>query len=808
MNISLNWLKEFVRIEKTAEEVSQTLTSVGLEVETLETYEPIKGGLRGLVVGEVKTCEKHPNADKLSCTTVDIGSEIVPIVCGAPNVAAGQKVIVATVEATLYPTSGEPFTIKKAKIRGEESQGMICAEDEIGLGTSHEGIMVLETKLANGTPAAEYFEMTEDTVFVIGLTPNRIDAASHFGTARDLAAAWELDLCRHDLSAFKVDNTNRNIAIEVKNPEACVRYAGLTITGVKIAPSPEWLQHRLKAIGLSPINNIVDITNYVLHELGQPLHAFDADKIVGNKVIVRTLAQDTPFVSLDKQTRKLHANDLIICDGQENPMCIAGVFGGAESGVSASTTSIFLESACFNSTFVRKTSQFHGLKTDASFRFERGTDPNMPVFALKRAAMLIKQIAGGEISSDIIDIYPNPVQNFEIEVKYKHIDRLIGKKLEKQTIKSILNRLEIRVLEENEETIKVSVPPYRVDVQREADVIEEILRIYGFAQVEIGNYLKSDYLAEFPEVDPFKIKRGLTEMLVGLGFSEIITNSLTKPSYSASLQMLGNERDVEIANKLSNDLGVMRQTLLFSGLEVVAYNINRRQKDLKLFEFGKTYQKTEGVGLEKYVEKEKLAIFLTGNRHAETWQFRSESLRFADIADAVSKVLAKLGIKDFEQQELEFEPFQYGLAWVSKKTEWAKIGLLKKTVTAQLDIKQEVFYAELDLETLLKRYNPTKTFTEIPKFPSVRRDLSLVLDKNVSFETLKKIAFQTEKNFLEKINVFDVYEGDKVGEGKKSYSLSFVLQDLNATLTDQVIDKTMNKLMNAFETQVNALIRK
>ncbi len=587
MKISYNWLKQHIDLSETPEEISAKLTKAGLEVESVDEFESIKGGLKGLVIGQVLTCEKHPGADKLSKTTVDVGNgTILPIVCGAPNVAAGQKVVVALVGTTMYPATGEPFKISKAKIRGEVSEGMICAEDEIGLGASHEGIMVLDTTLPLGTPAAEYFKIENDFTIEIGLTPNRADAASHLGVARDLKA-----LLKRELKTFEPKVTpsgTSKVEVVVENKEACPRYAGLTISGLTVRESPDWLKNRLKAIGLNPINNIVDSTNYILHDLGQPLHAFDLEKIKGNKIIIKTVSKDTEFITLDGVKRKLSDKDLMICDS-EKPMCIAGVFGGQESGVSAATKSIFLESAYFSPDFVRKTSQFHGLKTDASFRFERGTDPNMPVTALLKAAQLIVEIAGGTISSAVTDIYPELVKDFKVKTSFSYITRLIGKSLEKSLIKEILTGLNIKIDSEKEDELQLSVPPYKVDVQRPADIVEEVVRIYGYDNIELSDRLSAAYLADFPEKDKDKLQKLVGSMLAGSGFNEIITNSMTKPAYAEFLGI--TDKSVEVMNKLSEELGVMRQSLLFSGLEIWNYNINCRKKDFKFFEFGKIYLK-------------------------------------------------------------------------------------------------------------------------------------------------------------------------------------------------------------------------
>lgn len=803
MKISYNRLKAYIAIQESPEEIGALLTGSGLEVEGIEIFESIKGGLEGVVIGEVLTCEKHPNADKLSLTTVDIGSEIVPIVCGAPNVAKGQKVIVAKEGATLYPLTGEPFEIKKAKIRGEVSQGMICAEDEIGIGESHAGIMVLDTDLANGTPAASYFNIVKDHILEIGLTPNRADAASHLGVARDLKALLGREICIPSVDTFTSDNDSRVINVEVENTQDCPRYAGLTISNVKVGPSPEWLQNYLKALDLEPINNIVDITNFILHDLGQPLHAFDADRIQGGKIIVKKLAKDTTFITLDDKERKLSGEELMICDEKEG-LCIAGVFGGKGSGVSDDTTTIFLESAYFSPDVIRKGSQFHGLKTDASFRFERGTDPNMPVYALKRAAVLIKEIAGGEISSPITDIYPEPIEDRIIEVSYSNITRLIGKELEKSKIREILESLEISYIGETEKNITVCVKPYRVDVTREADVIEEILRIYGFDNVELSENLQADYLAEHPTKDLNKLQLRVSELLASRGFYEIITNSLTKPIYAEKSGYLNPSFNVEILNKLSEDLGVMRQTLLFSGLEVLAHNINRRQKDLRVFEFGTVYSKTTNG----YAEGRKIALFLTGDKAAESWLEPSKKLSFTDLYSAVELIVEKLGITNASVEIIHEAPFDYALQLKLGEKILGTAGLVQDPLTKLAEVRQEVWYAELDWDLLTKKASGLKKFQEISKFPEVRRDLSLVIDQEVSFDQIKKVALKAGGKLLQRIGAFDVYQGDKIDAGKKAYALSFYLQDTEQTLTDKVIDKTMSRLIQSFENEVGAFIRK
>jgi phenylalanyl-tRNA synthetase beta chain len=804
MKISFNWLKNFIQLHESPEEVGALLTQSGLEVEGIEAFETLPGGLKGLVIGEVLTCERHPGADKLSITTVDVGNGVIaPIVCGAPNVAAGQKVVVATVGATVYPLTGEPFKISKAKIRGEVSEGMICAEDEIGLGQSHDGIMVLTTELANGSPAAAYFNIETDYVLEIGLTPNRADATSHLGVARDLKALLNRPIQTVDVADFKAGQNSAPINVQVENTAACPRYAGITLSGLTVKESPSWLQNKLKAIGINPINNIVDATNYILHDLGQPLHAFDLSKIKGNTIIVKTVSEGTPFVTLDGIERKLKANDLMICNA-ETPMCIAGVFGGADSGVSQSTTAIFLESAYFSPDFVRKTAMQHGLKTDASFRFERGTDPNMPVYALKKAALLIQDIAGGTISSDLIDLYPSAIANFNIEVTYHNIDRLIGKKIAHTQIKEIITAVGITIVTETEEGLSLSVPPYKVDVQREVDVIEEIIRIYGFDNIEVGDYLNSDFLANFPEKDTEKIKKSIANLLTDSGFNEILSNSLTSPSYYEGLAAFDANAHVAILNRLSEDLGIMRRTLLFSGLEALAYNINRKQNHLSVYEFGKSYHLIEG----KYKENNHLALWKSGNAKEESWLEKNNSTTFHDFAATITKLIQKLNLTKVTIEKFSDEIFKAGLRYTKNNKTIITAGLLQKNILKKGGLKQEVFYADIDLDAVLKGFDAKIVFAEISKFPEVRRDLALVLDKKVSFDEISKLANRTERKLLKEINVFDVFEGEQIGLDKKSYSVSFLLQDNEQTLTDKQIDGTMQKLMTNFEKELGAIIRK
>lgn len=803
MLISYDWLKQLIHTDKTAEEIGTLLTGAGLEVEGIHTFDVVQGGLEGIVIGEVLTCERHPDADRLSITTVDIGAgEPSQIVCGAPNVAAGQKVVVATVNSTLYPAGGEPFKIKKSKIRGAASEGMICAEDEIGIGTSHDGIMVLDTDLPNGTPAAEFFGLGSDKVFEIGLTPNRADAASHFGVARDLQALLDTKAQLPNTEAFKVNNTSRPVAVEIQNTDACPRYAGLTLSGVSVGPSPEWLQKRLRAIGLSPINNVVDVTNFVLHELGQPLHAFDADKIKGDKIVVKNVEAGTTFKTLDGVERKLNATDLMICNAEE-PMAIGGVFGGEDSGVSEATTSIFIESAYFSPDSVRRTGMAHGLKTDASFRFERGTDPNMVITALKRAALLVQEVAGGEVSSEIVDVYPQPIQNHEVKLNIARAHTLIGQHIGVERIKTILTDLGIEITSETETDLTLSVPPFKVDVTREADVVEEILRIYGFNNIKMSENLATTFLAKFPSPYAEDVTETIAGYIAANGFHEIITNSITNSNYYQAIGETANL--VQVVNYNSEDLDVLRKSMVFSGLEVLRRNINRRQRDLKLFELGKVYELQEG----DYKESRRLSLYMTGNVTAESWKQASIKTAFHDLAGVVQNVLRKLNAGDFDVQKLAENPYmRQGIAYAKNGTVIAELGMLDTAITRLMEVKEQVWYAELNWDYLLKKYKDKLVAEELSKFPEVRRDLSLVVDKHLSFDELKKVAFRVERKLLQDVNVFDVYEGDKIEAGKKAYALSFTLQDKQQTLTDKVIDSTMNRLMQQFEKQLGAFIRK
>ena len=806
MKISLNWLQQYIKLDLEVNQISEFLTDTGLEVEGIEEIESIKGGLKGIVIGEVLTCQQHPNADRLKVTTVNIGESVLDIVCGAPNVATGQKVLVATIGTVLYDGE-ESFKIKKGKIRGEVSMGMICAEDELGLGTSHDGIMVLPNEVEVGTLASDYFKIENDTVFEIGLTPNRSDAMGHFGVARDLKTVLnhngsELEMCLPTLKHFKTDNNNLSISVEVENSELCPRYSGVSISGIKIAPSPEWLKNRLKSIGIESKNNIVDVTNFVLHETGQPLHAFDAKKITGNKIVVKTLSEKTKFTTLDEVERDLSAEDLMICNEKEG-MCLAGVFGGLDSGVSHSTTSIFLESAYFNPVSVRKTAKRHHLSTDSSFRFERGCDPNMTLYALKRAVLLIQEIAGGEISSEIVDIYPNEIKHFELELTYKKLDSLIGEKIEREAVKSILTDLEIEVVSETQTGLSLKVPPFRTDVQREVDVIEEVLRIYGFNTVKIPSKLNTS-ISHSDEVNPEQIRNITSDLLSSNGFSEIMNNSLTKESYIHLISELNEQENVKILNPLSQDLNVMRQSLLFSGLENISYNINRKNQDLKLYEFGKTYHKVEGENQ----EKEHLMLLLTGKVNSENWNTTKDKTDFFVMKEKVEHILFRLGITKIKSEEISTYGFSEGLMYKHKKNRLVCFGKVDKKITKSFGIKQELYYADFNWDLILNLVLNTKIkYSEVSKFPSVKRDLSLLINKEVTFKELNAIAKQTENKILKSVNLFDVYEGDKLPEGKKSYALSFILEDNTKTLTDKYIDKVMNKLISSYETKVGAEVR-
>jgi len=806
MKISYNWLKQFIKIDWKSEETAALLTDLGLEVEVVEKYQSVKGGLEGIVVGHVLSCVQHPNADRLKVTTVDLGDGApVQIVCGASNVAVGQKVPVATIGTVLYGKDGEAFTIKKGKIRDEESHGMICAEDEIGLGSSHDGIMVLDPSLKPGTSVAKVFKIENDEIFEIGLTPNRADAMSHLGTARDLRAGliqsgMNVELITPSVSNFRIDKRTLKIDVDVKEPKLAPRYCGVTISGVTVKPSPEWLQNRLKSIGLNPKNNIVDVTNYVLHELGQPLHAFDASKISG-KVIVKTLPAGTKFTTLDDIERTLHEEDLMICD-DKGPMCIAGVFGGKNSGVTENTINIFLESAYFNPVSIRKTAKRHSLNTDASFRFERGIDPTITEYALKRAAILIQEVAGGEITSDVIDVYPKKIEDFPVFLNFAKTAKLIGQELSKEIIKKILASLDIKVNSVTDAGLGLTIPAYRVDVQREIDVIEEILRVYGYNNISFTKKLNAT-VSNSARTEDYKIQNIIANQLNSQGFHEMMANSLTSPEYIGLSEMLQKEHNVMMLNPLSNDLAAMRQSLLFSGLEAVSYNINRRNADLKLFEFGKTYHKTDSG----YDEPKHLTLFVSGSRHAESWIAAGKPTDFFLFKGYIEAILSRLGIEKAKTEPLKSDVFSEGVAVTVGEELLVEYGTVRKSILKYFDIRQEVLFADFNWNLVLKLVTNKIKFTEIPKYPEVRRDLALLVDDNVAFDSIYKVARQSEKSLLKNIDLFDVYLGKNLPEGKKSYAVSFILQDNSKTLTDEQIDKVMGKLQKNFAVELGASLR-
>ena len=820
MKISLNWLKSYIDTSLKAEEIANILTHIGLEVEGMEQIESIRGGLEGLVIGKVLTCEQHPNADKLHVTTVDLGlDEPLQIVCGAPNVAAGKKVVVATINTMLYPTGeAEGFKIKKSKIRGVESFGMLCAEDEIGIGTDHAGIILLPEDTPVGIPAREYYQIEDDYLLEIGLTANRADAMSHYGVARDLAVylqshdmPYKLNL--PDVSAFQAGSvTDKSVQVEVLNHEAAPRYMGLTITGVKVAESPDWLKTRLRSIGLNPHNNVVDITNFILHEIGQPLHAFDANKIKGRKIVVRTCPEGTPFVTLDGVERKLSERDLMICD-EEKPMCLAGVFGGLNSGVTEETTEVFLESAYFNPVWIRKSAKRHGLSTDASFRYERGIDPNIAPYALKRAALLVTELAGGQISSPVTDIYPEPIQPFHFEISLDRVKRLIGKHIPDETIRKIIAALDVKIEQEEGETLHVAVPAYRVDVQREADLVEDILRIYGYNNVEIPQAVHST-LSYAPHPDREKATNLVADLLTANGFNEIMSNSLTKAAYYDDLKAYKAENCVRIINPLSSDLSVMRQTLLFNALEAVELNTNRRNSDLKLYEFGNCYwynpDKASEGGLAPYSEQNHLSILITGADHALSWNTKAQPTSFYTLKAMVEKLFNRIGIdlNSAVMESLQSDLYREAVTYKINGKQIVEMGIVSKKIRSKFDIKADVYYLEMNFDTFLKlTKNHKVTVEELSKFPEVRRDLALLVDTQVTFSQLREIAFSVEKKLLKNVTLFDVYEGDKLPAGKKSYALNFVLEDTTKTLTDQVIDRVMSNLIREFERRAGAQIR-
>lgn len=808
MKISYNWLKQFLQIDWESAKIGELLTDLGLEVEGIELQESIKGSLKGVIVGEVLTCVQHPNADRLKITTVNIGKEKpVQIVCGAPNVAVGQKVLVATIGTVLYDQKGEGFTIKKGKIRGEESHGMICAEDELGLGNDHDGILVLNKKLIPGTLASKVFNIETDEVFEIGLTPNRSDAMSHFGVARDLRAGLiqhgvSLELISPSVSDFHVDERTLRIDVEIEKKELAPRYCGISITDVEVKESPKWIQNRLKSIGLTPKNNIVDITNYVLHELGQPLHAFDAGKIKGNKILVKTLPKGTKFITLDEVVRELDKEDIMICDAESNPLCIAGVFGGLKSGVTENTTSVFLESAYFNPVSIRKTAKRHNLNTDASFRFERGIDINFTEYALKRAALLIEEYAGGKIASDIMDFYPEKVVDYQVFLSYENAFRIIGQEIDKETIKNILASLEIKISSETEGGLGLTIPSYRVDVQREADIIEEILRVYGYNNIRHSHKLQSSI--SFDDNKEIKIETIFANQLSSLGFYEMMNNSLTKDEYVSFSENLNTENNVEMLNPLSSDLRVMRQSLLFGSLETVGYNINRKNNSLKFYEFGKSYHTYQT----DYQETKHLTLTVSGNRTKETWTQRLKNSDFFYVKGVVMSLFERVGIHNLKTSPVKTDLFSEGITLSLGKIKLADFGAVSSRILKKFGIKQEVLFVDILWDNVLQLIGKNEIkVTDLPKFPSVKRDLALLIDNTISFKEIYNLAFQSERNLLKQVDLFDVYEGENLPNGKKSYAVSFVLQDETKTLEDKQIDKIMQKLQQTFEKNLDAVLR-
>ena len=825
MNISYNWLKQYLDFDLTPEELASALTTIGLETGSVEEVESIPGGLKGIVIGKVLTCEDHPDSDHLHITTVDLGLEEGPqqIVCGAPNVAAGQTVVVATVGTVLHsPADGKEFTIKKSKIRGRESNGMICAEDEIGIGTSHQGIIVIEQDVKPGTPAAEYYNLKSDYVLEVDLTPNRIDAASHYGVARDLAAWLDLhrnsvELHRPSVEDFHIDKAGNAIKVDVKDTEACPRYSGLTIRNLKVVESPEWLKQRLMAIGQRPINNIVDITNYILHGIGQPLHCFDLKEIGGDTVTVKKCEKGTKFVTLDGVERTLHEDDLMIC-GSNGPMCIAGVFGGLNSGVTETTTDIFLESAYFNATSVRKTARRHGLNTDASFRYERGTDPNITLYALKLAALLVKELAGGEICGEPVDIYPVKFEPFSVDLSFTALDKLIGKHIESETVKKILSSLEIEIKGHEGDTLQLAVPTYRVDVRRQCDVIEDILRIYGYNNVECGDTLKASLSFNTFTDQADDQRKKISEQLTATGFNEILNNSLTSISYYEKSEIYPLNQCVRILNPLSNDLGVMRQTLLYGGLESISHNINRKAPDLRFYEFGNVYfynpeaESTTERPLAPYREQAHLALWLTGNMRQGNWLRQAEEATFFDLRATAANIFARLGINQREITLASAEPDEIFAAALTTNTRskkfLGKMGILNHKLTAMFDIQQPVVYAELEWSALVKlSLSHMVTYTPLPRTQPVKRDLALLIDKEVTMARIEEVIKGSEKKLLRGIKLFDVYEGKNLPQGKKSYAVNITLLDDEKTLNDKQIDAVMKKITDNLERELGARLR-
>ncbi|NGX83878.1 phenylalanine--tRNA ligase subunit beta [Aequorivita sp. KMM 9714] len=808
MTISYNWLKQFIDLPWDAEKTAELLTDLGLEVEGIEEFSSVKGGLKGVVVGHVLECEQHSNADRLKVTKVDVGGEKpLQIVCGAPNVAVGQKVPVATIGTTLYDAEDKPWEIKKGKIRGESSEGMICAEDELGIGESHDGIMVLDNDLVPGTPLSKILEVENDTILTIGLTPNRADAMSHWGVARDLKAGLlqkgiSKKLDTPSTSSFKIDNRVLKIGVQVEDSSLAPRYCGITISNIKVEPSPAWLQNRLKSIGVAPINNVVDVTNYILHDLGQPLHAFDAAKISGNNVVVKTLPAGTKFTTLDGVERELHEEDLMICDA-EKPMCIAGVYGGLDSGVTENTTSIFLESAYFNPVSVRKTAKRHGLSTDSSFRFERGVNPNITDYALRHAVILITQLTGGHVSSDLIDIYLKKIDDHQVVLNFEKTNRIIGEEIPQETIKDILTSLEIKINNFTETGIGMTIPAYRNDVTRDVDVIEEILRVYGYNNINFTQKLNASIAPITPGQD-YSVQNKIAQQLTGLGYNEMLNNSLTTPKYGGMSETVKDNYNVEMLNPLSSDLSVMRQSMLFSGLETIAYNANRKNSDLKLFEFGKTYHKFPGG----HIENKHLALFITGFKTQGNWALQEVKTNFFFGKGNVSAILERLGINDYSETSTDNDIFSEGIAFKKNKSTIVEFGIVKKKIASELDVDAEVFYADFNWDEVLKLI-PLKTlkFQPIPKYPGSQRDFALLLDDSVSFGDLRIAAFNTEKKVLKEVTLFDVYKDKNLPEGKKSYALSFTFEDKSKTLTDKQVDKIMDKLKRTFENDFGATLR-
>lgn len=808
MKISYNWIKQFLTIDWPAEKTGEVLTDLGLEVEGLEYFINIPGGLKGIVVGEVLTCKQHPNADRLKLTEVSIGQEEpLQIVCGAPNVAVGQKVAVATIGSKLITEDGEEWEIKKGKIRGEESYGMICSEVELHVGADSSGILVLSEDAEVGADLSTIYEVEEDQVFEIGLTPNRADAMSHLGVARDLSVGLKqkeisLKVNTPSVSSFRIDQRTKKIAINVEDTEKALRYMGVTITGIKVGESPTWLQNRLKSIGIASINNVVDVTNYVLHEIGQPLHAFDASKITGDQIIVKTLEKGTKFTTLDGIERTLNGEELMICDA-EKPMALAGVFGGEDSGVTKYTSDVFLESAYFDPISIRKAANYHGLNTDASFRFERGVDPNITEYALMRAANLIKEVAGGEVASDVIDIYPKRIDDHQVFINYKNIKRIVGEEIPEEKIKEILSGLEIKINNVTEAGLGVTIPAYRNDVVREIDVVEEILRVYGYNKITIPEKLRTS-TSHAIESSDFKLENTVGDHLASLGFTEMLANSLSSPEYTDMVSDLKKEQNIALLNPLSKELSILRQSMLFGGLEALAYNANRRVQNLKLFEFGKTYHKYP----KGRVEKKRLSILLSGNKTAANWTTTAVPTDFFYLKGVIYSLLEKVGVTEVDEKEVNNSIFSEGLELQKNRQTIVEFGLVHTKLSKTFDVDKQVYYANIHWEELFEiTKNKSFTLQPIPKYPKVKRDFALLVDESVRFEDLQKAAKKVDSKLLKEVSLFDVYTGDSLPEGKKSYALSFTLLDTEKTLTDKQIDGLMNKLQKTFETKFNASLR-